>query len=192
MAHVVAESLLNSGFGIRAQIGRFSRRYPPLRSDEEPRSRGGGRARGVARQLADGGRSTARDEALALVGLMPRTEFGKPLTTWSFEPGFVFGGVNGAPEKRIDAIVSTHGFPQGPGPHPHISLERFYFTDLYGPTRWEAWKLAADNPKTPSGRCHGPTEMVYQGRSKQESAVREFRMLRSAWHSCWRTAATGP
>ena len=87
---------------------------------------------------------------------------GKPLTTWSFEPGFVFGSINGAPEKRIDAIVSTSGFPLSPAPHPHISLERFYFTDLYGLTRWEAWKLAADVPDA-AVTCRGPTEMEYQG-----------------------------
>ena len=94
----------------------------------------------------------------------PETSFAaRPLTTWSFEPSSVFGGINGAPEKRIDSIVSTHGFPLRPGPHPHISLERFYFTDLYGLTRWEAWKLAADNPRAPAARCQGPTEMEYQG-----------------------------
>lgn len=92
----------------------------------------------------------------------PASRFGAPLNLWSFEPGFVFGGVDGAPEKRIDAIVATHGFPTSPGPHPHISLERFYFTDLYGLTRWEAWKLADDLPNA-TARCRGPTEMVYQG-----------------------------
>ena len=85
------------------------------------------------------------------------------LTTWSFEAGFVFGGVNGALEKRIDTIVSTHGFPVSASPHAHIGLERFYFTDLYGLTRWEVWKLAADSPKAPAGTCRGPTEMDYRG-----------------------------
>jgi len=57
------------------------------------------------------------------------------LTTWSFTPDYPFGGVNGAPEKRIDAIVSTHGFPVRAAPLPaHFGLERFYFTDLYGLT----------------------------------------------------------
>lgn len=93
----------------------------------------------------------------------PDTRFNPgTLTTWSFEPGHAFGGVNGAAEKRIDAIVSTHGFPLRPGPHPRINLERFYFTDLYGMTRWEAWKLPADVINTPK-TCSGPTEMEYQG-----------------------------
>jgi len=86
----------------------------------------------------------------------PDTRFGTPLTIWSFEPGYIFGGINGAPVKRMDAIVSTHGFPTTAGPHPHISMERFFFTDIYGPTRWEAWKLAADVPN-PTVRCRGPT-----------------------------------
>ena len=83
------------------------------------------------------------------------------LATWSFEPGFAFGGVNGAPQKRIDAIVSTNGFPVSPGPHPHIGLERIYFTDLYGATRWEVWKT--DGPAFPAKTCHGPAEMEYRG-----------------------------
>ena len=56
----------------------------------------------------------------------PDTHFNTDtLTTWSFEPGFVFGGVNGAPEKSIDAIVSTHGFPLRAPLPVHFGLERF-------------------------------------------------------------------
>ncbi len=94
----------------------------------------------------------------------PDTHFNTDtLTTWSFEPGFVFGGVNGAPEKSIDAIVSTHGFPLRAPLPVHFGLERFYFTDLYGFTRWEVWKPAVDSPKVPARTCQGPIEMDYQG-----------------------------
>jgi hypothetical protein len=93
----------------------------------------------------------------------PNTRFvSNTLTTWSFVPGLVFGGLNGTPEKRIDAVVSTHGFPLSGESHPHISFERFYFTDLYGLTRWEAWKLPTDVPNSPT-TCGGRTEMEYQG-----------------------------
>ena len=62
-------------------------------------------------------RGLLRAERRTLSGtLRPRDRFvPNALTTWSFEPAVVFGGVNGAPEKRIDAIVSTHGFPVSPG-----------------------------------------------------------------------------
>jgi len=96
----------------------------------------------------------------------PDTHFNTDtLTTWSFEQGHVFGGLNGARKKRIDTIISTHGFPVRNGPlPPHIGLERFYFTDLYGITRWEAWVLAADNPRL-KDTCEGPSAMEYQGQT---------------------------
>ncbi len=117
----------------------------------------------------------------------PETRFGSgTLTTWSFEPGDTFGGMNGARMKRIDAIVSTHGFPLHAPPGARFGLERFYFTDLYGLTRWEAWKPAADVPN-PSTTCRGPTEMLYRGvafRLKQcrdWSAVEVFDHPKPRW-----------
>jgi hypothetical protein len=84
------------------------------------------------------------------------------LTTWEFVPAYPFGGQNGATTKRIDAIVSTHGFEARHRAQPHFHLERFYFTDLYGVTRWEAWEPSSDRVKA-TENCAGDTEMSYEG-----------------------------
>ena len=60
------------------------------------------------------------------------------LTTWSFSPEHEFGGLGGRKSKRIDAIVATHGLTLQPiSPLRRLHIERIYFTDLYGATRWE-------------------------------------------------------
>jgi hypothetical protein len=48
------------------------------------------------------------------------------------------------------------------GAQPHFHLERFYFTDLYGATRWEVWAPGSDNVKV-RNTCGGPTELSYEG-----------------------------
>ncbi len=85
------------------------------------------------------------------------------LTTWSFEPDHVFGGLNGARPKKIDAIVSTHGLARPLKPELHTyHLERIYFTDLYGATRWEAWTDARE--KRPStDNCGDDTTLTFGG-----------------------------
>jgi len=84
------------------------------------------------------------------------------LTTWEFVPAYPFGGQNGAATKRIDAIVSTHGFEMRLRAQPHFHLERFYFTDLYGPTRWETWAPSSERMKA-TENCAGDTQMSYEG-----------------------------
>jgi hypothetical protein len=98
------------------------------------------------------------------------------LTTWSFAPGTVFGGRNGAREKRIDAIVSTHGLPARPAAGGRYHLERFFFTDLYGLTRWEAWAPSADQPKA-SGNCGGDERMTYEGFSFTRADCRDWSVV---------------
>ena len=101
-------------------------------------------------------------------GLPTRT-----VTTWEYQPSFVFGGMNGSPSKTIDAIISTHGFVAGAGPNARFHLERFYFTDLYGDTRWETWAPAA-GAKPEGGNCNGATEMTYRGMAFTRSACRDW------------------
>ena len=91
--------------------------------------------------------------------------------------GPCFRGSERRAEKHIDTIVSTHGFPTRRPLPPHFGLERFYFTDLYGFTRWEAWKLAADNPKTSERLVEGPTEMEYQGVAFKLAACRDWSIV---------------
>jgi hypothetical protein len=101
-------------------------------------------------------------------GLSART-----VTTWEYQPSFVFGGMNGAPNKTIDAIISTHGFVAGAGPNARFHLERFYFTDLYGITRWETWAPEARG-KPARGDCNGATTMTYRGVDFTRTACRDW------------------
>ncbi len=98
-----------------------------------------------------------------------RCEIGKgfsksTLTIWSFEPDHEFGGWRGTPKKQIDAIVSSHlATLAANSPLGRFHLERLYFTDLYGGTRWEAWISNPENPPPAGGNCGGPTTMTYEG-----------------------------
>lgn len=108
------------------------------------------------------------------------------LTTWEFAPAHPFGGVNGAATKHIDAIISTHGLPMQRGPRPQFHLERFYFTDLYGLTRWEVWAPNSDRVKA-TENCAGDTQMTYEGSSfiltdcRDWSAVQPINPPRPRW-----------
>jgi hypothetical protein len=108
------------------------------------------------------------------------------LTTWEFAPAHQFGGVNGAVTKHIDAIVSTHGLPVQRDPRPPFHLERFYFTDLYGLTRWEAWAPSSDQVKA-TKNCAGDSEMIYEGISFTLADCRDWSVVqlvnppRSRW-----------
>ena len=93
-------------------------------------------------------------------------------TQWSFEPSHRFGGVNGAKTKIIDAIVSTHGLPVSPTAQPHFHLERFYFTDMYGLTRWEVWYPKGEKDAKPS--CADNPEMSFHGIGFVETACRDW------------------
>ena len=85
------------------------------------------------------------------------------LTTWQFDAKYAFGGMNGALVKYIDTIISTVGFPikKGTMPTTGYHVERHFFTDLYGHTRWESWYPTG--PANTTTNCSGPTQMEYQG-----------------------------
>lgn len=86
------------------------------------------------------------------------------ITRWEFRPGFAFGGLNGAPVKTMDSIVSIHGYSNSPTFITNGALEVFYFTKQYGVTRWEAWAPAAQNrPPQQTPTCSGPNVMTYNG-----------------------------
>jgi hypothetical protein len=95
------------------------------------------------------------------------------LTTWEFVPRYPFGGHNGTATKYIDTIVSTHGLPMRRSPTSHYHLERFYFTDLYGLTRWDAWVPSSEHVK-PSENCSGDTRMTYEGVSFTLAGCRDW------------------
>lgn len=63
-----------------------------------------------------------------------------------------FGGVGGGRSKRIEALVVDHYGGGAIATADHI--ERFYFTRIYGLTRWERWQRTG----TPRAEgCSGPT-----------------------------------
>lgn len=75
--------------------------------------------------------------------------YGVPLTTWNSVSNFHFSGqcyVNqtGAticnPVKTLPAILSITGYRNNTNFLQNGHLEAFYFTQLYGETRWEAWR----------------------------------------------------
>jgi hypothetical protein len=86
------------------------------------------------------------------------------ITSWEFKPLFAFGGINGAPIKYIDTIVSSHGYSNDPSFVTAGHIETFYFTKLYGVTRWEAWYPTQQNrPPQAVVTCNGLITVVYQG-----------------------------
>lgn len=81
--------------------------------------------------------------------------FDAAYTEWEMQSGVVFGGLFGARTKKLDALVSSHYGGANPMTADHI--ERFYFTRIYGLTRWERWQNNGGVEK-PAG-CNGPTVM---------------------------------
>ncbi len=69
----------------------------------------------------------------------PSKDYEKPLTSWEFIPNYPFAGIGRNSVKRLDTIRSIHGFIKSPGFLTRGDLEVFYFTKLYGSTRWEDW-----------------------------------------------------
>jgi hypothetical protein len=105
------------------------------------------------------------------------------LTSWVWLPGFAFGGVNGAPVKRLDALRSIHGTPAGPAFFARGHLKVFYFTKLYGLTRWETWSPdqqldeqadRARQAEIARRVCGGPHRMRYRGVALTMTACRDW------------------
>ena len=79
----------------------------------------------------------------------PDTRFGTPLTTWTFEPGFVLEELAARP-RSASMRLFRRMVSRSMGGHIHISAS----SDSTSPTsmartRWEVWKLAADVSNTP-------------------------------------------
>jgi hypothetical protein len=78
-------------------------------------------------------------------GACPSRYVADQLTTWTHYSSLDFGGVGGVPRRSLEAIVTTMGLRQSPDPKvmsawmSYGHLEVFYFTRLYGLTRWESW-----------------------------------------------------
>ena len=85
----------------------------------------------------------------------------KATTIWFFEPAHRFGGIRGSRTKIMDAVVATLGLPNRLAPQQSFHLERFYFTDMYGMTRFEAWWPKGQKELNPA--CADNPEMTYHG-----------------------------
>lgn len=102
----------------------------------------------------------------------PSKDYEEPLTSWEFLPKYPFAGIGSNPVKRLDAIRSVHGFIDSPGFVEEGDLEVFYFTKLYGSTRWEDWMPVQEVQANPqyqrlaeqaSKYCHGTGDVEYHG-----------------------------
>lgn len=101
------------------------------------------------------------------------------LTTWKYQPGFQFGGVNGNPIKTMDTLISYHGFRPGSGFLQNGHIEVFYFTREYGITRWEVWAPMAQRP-TATTQCQVPATQTYQGVTFVVQACHDWSQLIAA------------
>lgn len=102
----------------------------------------------------------------------PSKDYETPITSWEFIPNYPFAGIGNNPVKRLDTIRSVHGFIDSPDFLAHGDLEVFYFTKLYGSTRWEDWMPAGEVKANPrfqrmaeqvSKYCHGTGDVEYHG-----------------------------
>jgi hypothetical protein len=110
------------------------------------------------------------------------TAYGKgSLTTWEFIKGFQFGGTSPDSIKTIDTIRVVHGLENTPTFAQKGHLEIFYFTQLYGVTRWEVWVVsgaqqggaAANGPV-----CSGPADDIsYQGMHFKRTQCRDWTVI---------------
>ena len=116
-------------------------------------------------------------------GDCPAVYNSKTLTTWEPMPQFIFGGFDGSSQKQIDAIRVVHGFTDSPGFATRGHVEIFYFTRLYGFTRWESWALEErvsangtlqDHSQDTKQRCSGNTVMEYRGMTFYRIACRDW------------------
>jgi hypothetical protein len=116
-------------------------------------------------------------------GLCPSVYQTRVLTSWEPLSGFAFGGVADTPTKTIDSIRSIHGFTDSRRFLEIGHLEIFYFTRLYGFTRWETWVAPQRYEADPSlrrragiasERCAGPARNFYRGISFTRIACRDW------------------
>ena len=78
-------------------------------------------------------------------GACPTQYVTDQITTWTLLRNLSFGGISNVPPRELDAIVTTVGMRASH--HPKVMrtwqayghLEVFYFTNLYGLSRWERW-----------------------------------------------------
>jgi hypothetical protein len=103
------------------------------------------------------------------------------LTTWDFIQGFPFGGTDPGTQKTIDTIRVVHGFETTPNFAQHGHLEVFYFTRLYGATRWEVWVPASQPVTAGNISCSAAQDQVsYRGMQFHRTACHDWTSITPA------------
>jgi hypothetical protein len=91
------------------------------------------------------GTSAWEEDNQAYPGNCPTRYGNDQVFTWGLIRNFPFAGIGGAPAKPLDTIVTTMGLRTTKDPQAMAKwmayghLEVFYFTKIYGLTRWESW-----------------------------------------------------
>jgi hypothetical protein len=116
-------------------------------------------------------------------GHCPTSYSSTALTSWEWVPGFKFGGIADTPVKTIDAIRVIHGFNESMRKRAIGHVEVFYFTRLYGMTRWETWVFTERFEREPqlqerfalaNHKCSGSGQNVYMGITFWRTACRDW------------------
>jgi hypothetical protein len=110
--------------------------------------------------------------------------YGQALTIWNKGSAtFSDDAVHGTPGKVMDAITSFHfdnsTFDASSG------IEVFYFTQVYGPTRWEHWTSAALSPVMDSVTCNGATEATFGSTTFIRDDCRDWSFVEPAVGGGW-------
>ena len=89
--------------------------------------------------------SAWEEDDQAFPGDCPSRYVADQLYSWQFVHDFPYGGIGGVPVRALDSIITTVGLRTSKDPQvmkrwmSYGHLEVFYFTRLYGVTRWESW-----------------------------------------------------
>ena len=99
-------------------------------------------------------------------GICPST-YGSSQTDWYPAPNFPFGNTPDK-TKTLNAMVVIKGYAPG------SQLQVFYFTELYGVTRWEVWTPAGQNPVPGNFSCNGSRSYNRYGVDFTVTACRDW------------------
>ena len=96
-------------------------------------------------------------------------------TFWQIIRDFSFGGSGSSTLKKIDALRVVHGLSTDPSINLKSHLEIFYFTKLYGGTRWEVWVPDVKGaPASQTANCSGPDHFKYHNNDYVRTGCRDW------------------
>lgn len=101
------------------------------------------------------------------------SSYGLSQTDWYSATNWGFGNTP-ANTKAMNTMIVVHGYSPGSQFLSQGHLEVFYFTQLYGITRWEVWTPAAQNPTVVPFSCNGPASYSRYGVNFVVTACRDW------------------